>query len=202
MSKYPFTTKPQDITTLLQKLPELPVPSDKIDVAYFKSLGFTASSSNHLLGILKALGFLNEQDEASPVWQAYVEKEQRGLVLASAIKHAYSQLFDLVFCPYLESDENLMEFFEKEEPKTTDRDMSFILETFRRLSELADFQDLMCDDEQPASGPPEVAETAPAVKVNPNLQLNIQIHIDPNTSEEKIEAIFKNMKKYLLDKEH
>jgi hypothetical protein len=40
----------------------------------------------------------------------------------------------------------------------------------------------------------------PEVKINPNLQLNIQIHIDPATSDQKIETIFKNMRKYLLEK--
>ena len=32
------------------------------------------------------------------------------------------------------------------------------------------------------------------------MQLTIQIHIDPQTSDEKIEVIFKNMQKYLLKK--
>lgn len=35
------------------------------------------------------------------------------------------------------------------------------------------------------------------VVASPKLQLNIEIHISPETSEEKIEAIFKNMRKYL-----
>jgi hypothetical protein len=99
-----------------------------------------------------------------------------------------------------ESDENLIDYFKKEEPTTTLKDMGLILETFRRLSDLADFQDLMCVEESVGYTPPTTEEVVPEVKVNPNLQLNIQIHIDPNTPEEKIEAIFKNMQKYLLGK--
>lgn len=36
------------------------------------------------------------------------------------------------------------------------------------------------------------------VRLAPGLQLNIEIHIGPDTSEDKIEAIFRNMRKYLL----
>jgi hypothetical protein len=41
----------------------------------------------------------------------------------------------------------------------------------------------------------------PVVDVVPKLQLNIEIHIAADTPEEKIETIFKNMKKYLLTNE-
>jgi hypothetical protein len=34
--------------------------------------------------------------------------------------------------------------------------------------------------------------------ISPRLQLNIEIHIAPDTSDDKIEVIFKNMRKYLL----
>ena len=41
--------------------------------------------------------------------------------------------------------------------------------------------------------------SAPAkATISPGLQLNIEIHISADTPEEKIEVIFKNMKKYLL----
>jgi hypothetical protein len=41
----------------------------------------------------------------------------------------------------------------------------------------------------------------PAVDVTPKLQLNIEIHIAADTPDEKIETIFRNMKKYLLTNE-
>jgi hypothetical protein len=40
----------------------------------------------------------------------------------------------------------------------------------------------------------------PTVDVSPKLQLNIEIHIAAETPDDKIEIIFKNMKKYLLSK--
>ena len=64
-----------------------------------------------------------------------------------------------------------------------------------------------------AAPPPERAKSAPAgkpqeehperraVEIEPSLQLNIAIHIAPDTPEDKIEVIFRNMKKYLLPNE-
>jgi hypothetical protein len=200
MIKFPYTTRPEDVVPFLQKITGIEAPTGKVGAAYIDTLGFSRSSGRHLLKILKNLGFLNEQHEASSVWLAYAADEKRGSVLASALKRAYEQLFETVFCPYLESDENLLDYFKVEEPQATTEEISLTLETFHRLCDLADFQDLMCVEEPDIVTPPTSEDIVPEVKVNPNLQLNIQIHIDPNTSEEKIEAIFRNMQKYLLGK--
>lgn len=200
MTKYPFTNKPADILKLLQLLPTIDVPAGKIDERYIKSLGFSPASGKHLFNILKNLGFIDDKDEPSVLWIDYAKNDQRGLILASAVKKAYSGLFSLVICPYLEGDEMLLDFFKHAE-KASDRDTALMLETFRVLSELGDFQDLMCD--LTSNGTPAAKEEprSPEVKVNPSLQLNIQIHIDPDTPDEKIETIFKNMRKYLIDKQ-
>jgi len=42
----------------------------------------------------------------------------------------------------------------------------------------------------------------PAVRVVPNLQLNIEIHITADTPDDKIKTIFRNMKEYLLTDEY
>ncbi len=146
------------------------------------------------------LGFINDKDTASAIWKEYAAREQRGLILASAIKNAYAELFEVIFCPYLEDDQVILDFL-KSRVKASNRDMILMVQTFRYLSESADFQDIMCEV-GPNESPKPVSEekNMPKIKVNPNLQLNIQIHIDPATSDEKIEVIFKNMRKYLLGK--
>ena len=199
-AEMPYTNRPEDIPRLLQKLSTVKVPAGRVDSAYLKELGFSAASSKHLLNILKMLGFLDENDKPSASWLAYVADERRGQVLASAVKKAYAGLFQSSFCPYLEGDEEILDYL-KQNVKASDRDMLLMVQTFRNLSEPADFQDLLpeaeCDRPVPS---PKGAEPESRVKVNPNLQLNIQIHIDPDTPEEKIEVIFKNLRKYLLGK--
>ncbi len=197
----PYTNRPEDIPGLLQKLTTVKVPAGRVESAYLKELGFSAASSKHLLNILKMLGFLDQNDRPSATWMAYVADERRGLVLASAVKKAYAGLFQSSFCPYLEGDEEILDYL-KQNVKASDREMLLMVQTFRNLSEPADFQDLLreAECEQPVSSL-KGGEPESRVKVNPNLQLNVQIHIDPDTPEEKIEAIFKNLRRYLLGKE-
>jgi hypothetical protein len=193
----PYTNKPEDVAKLLELLPAVKVPPDKVNPGYIKSLGFTASSSGHLFNILKKLGFVDETDKPTADWLAYAADEKRGLVLAAAIRRAYEDLFNSTLCPYLEDNDTLLEYLERS-VKASQKEMVLMIETFRNLTGPADFQDILCQDGKVT--PAEEGKSGPDIKVNPNLQLNIQVHIDPNTPDEKIEAIFRNMRKYLLGK--
>jgi hypothetical protein len=200
--EFPFTPKPEDIPKLLNILPSIEIPLDKADSNLIKSLGFSASSSNYLYGILKMLGFVDGSDNATDVWKKFREDEQRGRLLASQIKKTYSGLFEKLMSPYLEDDDTLYLFF-KQKTKSSAKELTLILDTFRILCDFADFQDIMDDsgcDSIPVPNKEETKELQ--VKVDPNLQLNLQVHIDPNTPDDKIEIIFKNMRKYLLGKEN
>jgi hypothetical protein len=202
---FPYTPKPDDLVKLMTLLPTIEVPEAKADSLFVKSLGFTIASSKHLYNILKLLGFIDASDRATEVWKDYRTNEQRGRVLAARIKQAYFELFEKIFCPYLEDDSALYDFF-KNRVKATPRELNMLIEAFRILSEYADFQDVMEDSGfnglltsknlQAAENMKELK-----VKVDPNLQVNIQVLIDPNTSDEKIETIFKNMRKFLLGKD-
>ena len=96
------------------------------------------------MDILKKLGFVDGNEEVSITWKQYVTSDQRGLVLASAIKNAYAELFELVFCPYLEGDDVILDFL-KTRVKASFRDITLMVQTFRVLCESADFQDIMCE---------------------------------------------------------
>jgi hypothetical protein len=196
----PCTTKPEDLTRILQMLPTVEVPTDKVQAKYLKSLGFTVSSGNQLIKVLKMLGFIDQEDRPSAVWLAYVADEKRASILARAIKQAYEDMFNVMLSPYLEGDEMLADYLESN-VKATNKELDNLVYTFRALCDLADFQDILCEEGSPEVEQLPTPENLPDVKVNPNLQLNIQVHIDPSTPDDKIETIFKNMRRYLLGKE-
>jgi hypothetical protein len=196
--EFPYTPKPEDLTKLLNQLPDIEVPASKADSAFFKTLGFTASSSKYLINILKLIGFIDDSNNASEVWKHYRTDEQRNRLFAFRIKQAYLELFQKVMCPYLEEDDALYDYF-RNRTKSSPKVIFAMVETFHILNNFADYQDLM-DDSGSNDLLPADTETKkkPQIKVNPNPQWNIQVHIDPNTPDEKIETIFKNMRKYLL----
>jgi hypothetical protein len=196
----PFTTKPEDVVKLLKLIPTLEVPAHSANIAYLKTLGFSQSSSAHLVDILQKLGFVSADEEPSDIWKEYALGEGRGQILAAAGKAVYPNLFAKVFCPYLEPDDDVIDYLRPKDEKVSTRDLNFMLDTFRALCELADFQNVMGVEEPAKKALSTTGNLAP-VKVNPNLQLNIQIHIDPNTPDAKIDVIFKSMRKYLMEKE-
>jgi hypothetical protein len=199
---FPYTNKPEDLTRLLTMLGTIEAPEGNADIKFIKTLGFSASSSKHLSDILKSLGFIDDSDNATDIWKAYQTSEEKGKVIAQQIARAYAELFDHVMCPYLEGDDSLVEFF-KNTSKASEKELVMMLETFRILNDFADYSDLLDEKEYNGLLPStKMEEKVPQVKVDPNLQLNIQVLIDPNTSDEKIETIFKNMRKYLLGKEN
>jgi hypothetical protein len=198
---FPYTSKPEDLTSLLTKLQTVETPLGKADIKFIKSLGFSASSGKYLSGILKSLGFIDDSDNATDIWKAYRTSEEKGKIFARQVAQVYAELFDHVMCPYLEGDDSIVDFF-KNTSKASEKELVLMLETFRILNDFADYSDLL--DEKEYNGllsPTKAEEKVPKVKVDPNLQLNIQVLIDPNTPDEKIETIFKNMRKYLLGKE-
>jgi hypothetical protein len=132
------------------------------------------------------------------LWRSYVQDENRGLILAKSIKNAYHDLFTFTVCPYLENDQEIFDMFKRASGSSA-RELTLMLQTFRALSDLADFQELL-DPNAPVGPSAAPAADEISVKTNPNLQLNIQIHIDPSTPDEKIDTIFRSLRKHLLGK--
>jgi hypothetical protein len=199
----PFTNKAEDILKLLRHLPESGSPQSRIDAAWLKKQGISASSATYLLDILKKLRFLDEKQKPTSIWKAYVTSNERSKVLADAVSAAYAGLFKSMICPYLCDDEILLDYL-RLNVDATPREIEYCLETFRALCEMADFQDVLTEYDSVEPAMPvqlPIASPMPQIKVDPNIQMNIQIHIDPSTSDEKIETIFKNLRKYLLDKD-
>jgi len=196
MTIYPSAARPEDLDKLLKMLPSSPVPAGKVSTGYFKDLGFSLSSGKSLLNVLKVIGFINDSDKAAELWKSYAGDEKRASILAQTIKNTYSGLFSVTVCPYLESDEEIYDLIKKDSGATAKAALQMLV-TFHVLCELADFQDLL-SPEQASEPLPLPNKGDIEIKINPNLQLNIQIHIDPQTPDEKIEAIFRNMRKYLL----
>jgi len=204
--KWPSISKPGDLLKFLENMPGQNVPEGPVEAAAIKRMGYSAASSNSLAGILKFLGFAGEDGHPAALWSEFVASEDRAGLLAKVISRAYAGLFKDVMYPYLADDEIVLEYINAY-VEATPKEMEQGLATFRALCSLADFQDVP-EEYESVENFKEVQPSIedyipdfPSVTVDPNVQMNIQIHIDANTPDEKIETIFKAMRKYLLAKE-
>jgi hypothetical protein len=196
MASYPYTPNPNNVKELFEKIQTIGIPKVKINVPFLKSLGFKSSYDTYLPSVLKFLGFIAGDGSPSSIWQSYGVKTQARRVMASAVKTAYHDLFSVFNEANTKDNKSLADFF-KGQTGESDKNVGHMVQTFKVLCELSDFGATKPqENESVPSGSPE--GSTPKIRVLPGLQLNIEIHIAADTSDDKIEAIFKNMKQYLL----
>jgi len=119
--------------------------------------------------------------------------------LAEGIRNAYPELFKAFPDPQSLPKTELEGYFKQQTGKAGSV-LTKMLSTFLTLCSHADFAGAGVALEEPPKYRRGEAEEG-RVKVEPKIQLNIEIHIAPDTPDDKIEGIFKNMKQYLLPNE-
>lgn len=201
MQIFPYMTNPAKIKLFLEHVQTAKRPP-KVSRSYLESAGFKSKNDRPLITVMKFLGFLDSSGVPTNIWQHYRDPKRSKSVLAEAIRTGYSDLFGMYEDAFGKDDGTLQSYFSSKTDvgKST---VNYIVLTFKALCKLADFEAVPAKVpvSKPIVTPPSGREVAPEVTVAPRLQLNIEIHIAADTSDDKIETIFKNMKKYLLTNE-
>jgi hypothetical protein len=149
--------------------------------------------------LLKDMEFLNSSGAPTELYAKYQNPPVAKQVLAKGIRNAYTELFKAY--PNAQSLLKMeLEGYFRQQTGKAGSVLSKILSTFQALCSHADFAGVDVAPQEPPKYRREEAEEG-RVKVEPKIQLNIEIHIAPDTPDDKIEKIFKNMKQYLLPNE-
>lgn len=168
-----------------------------------KDWGFTSSNDRAALPLLKELGFLTPDGKPTPRYHEYRNHSRSKIVMAQAIRDAYSDLFLIKEHP-TKSDREAIEGKFKSFHNVSDNVAGLMAKTFFTLLDLSD----MTAQSSPAHLPPAPPEDkkndpppAPAVKqlATTGLHYNIQIHLPPTKDVEVYNAIFKSIKEHLLN---
>jgi hypothetical protein len=89
---YLVTTK--NLSGFLSALQSAKAP-ERLTNKFLKQLDFTSSNDSLFIGLLKALGFLDEAGVPTSRYFNYLDQGQAGAVLAEGIRDAYEDLFAL-----------------------------------------------------------------------------------------------------------
>lgn len=93
MPGMPHTTVPTSIPVALMAVQGATVPG-KVTGAFLESNGVPAGEGNHLVGLLRALGFVDGAGRPTLTWNRYRRPDQSAVVLATAVRAAYAPLFE------------------------------------------------------------------------------------------------------------
>lgn len=195
-----YVYAPAQITKLLNKVQTTGRP-ETLNFPYVRDTWLLKNKQyGAAIQILKDMQFIDSSGKPTELYAEYQNAKIAKQALAKGIKNAYPALFKAFPNAQSLSGADLEGYFKQQTGKAGSV-LNKIVSTFRTLCNLADFAAVGVIKEEPA---PEYALEGGEerrVKFESKIQLNIEIHIAPDTPDDKIETIFKNMKNYLLSYE-
>lgn len=190
------------ITKLLEKVQNTGRP-DRLNFPYVRDTWLLKNAQYmSVLDILEDMGFIDSSGIPTSSYAQYQNPPKAKQALAQGIKKAYPELFKAYPNAYSLSKSDLEGYFKQQTGKAGSV-LEKMISTFKTLCSLADFSAV---EAVPVEGLPEygyegLEKEQIGVRVRPSVYINIEVHISPEMTDEKIETIFKNMKRYLLTNE-
>jgi hypothetical protein len=204
MVDYAYTTVTGKIKQLLGKVRTVGVPP-KVTVAWLKTIGFTSSNDASLIGVLKFIGFIDGSNIPTSLWNTYRGANYRS-VLGGAIRSGYADLFAVYPDANTRSTTDLSHVFSTSSSGGA-QVISKTVATFKALVEEAEFSNSseLTESTMPAgplhTPPAQSAHKPSPAQGRPEVHIDIQIHISPESSPQQIDTIFQSMAKHLYGRE-
>lgn len=175
---------------------------------FLEDLGFKSSSDRLFIGMLKALGLLDEGGTPTTRYYDFLDQSQSKKVIAAGLQEAYEDLFNI-----RKDAQNMTNEEVKNKLKTLtqgqkgDAVIEKMATTFRAFANYADWTKIDTPSYSTTDGDGQIGEAAvdciPAdvtSKGNKSFELcySIQIHLPETTNMAVYDAIFSSLKRHLL----
>jgi hypothetical protein len=187
---------------------------ERFTTKFLKDLDFASSNDRLYIGILKGIGFLDENGVPTQRYYAFLDHSQSRRVLAEAIRSAYDDLFGLNrSAQTMTADEVKGKFRSLTQGQKSENVINLMANTFETLCGLADWseseREVSTGAEQPVPStqePPKAAEVKPPSEQVPtpaprsrhlDLVYNIQIILPESRDEAVYDAIFTSLRRHL-----
>lgn len=205
--RYPYSTTTGSITKILEKIQTVGQPS-KVDSKWFSSIGFKTASEHRMSGVLKFIGFVEDNGTPTGLWTQFRSTKTGKCVLGKALKKSYRELYDIYPNAHELGKNELTDFF-KTKTVAGNQALKHTVNTFQNMASYAVFNDndsstlTDTNNELNAVTPNEIDPNPLTRKMNSTgsgvvINLNIQLTV-PETLDEKVyEKFFEAMKRHLL----
>lgn len=198
------------LTKFLDEIRTAGVP-ERVTFEFLKTLGFKSSNDRPIIGVLKAIGFLDANGTPTDAYRSFRDPNGGPRVLARALRSAYSDLY-LANTKAHELPLDKLKGIIATKTSKGDVVVKLIASTFKTLAKSADFSETASESEEKPAKATDQAKSTDDVghKPPPHRQLlgqaasaagfhyNIQIHLPTTTDITVYNAIFKSLKEHLL----
>lgn len=89
-----YLTSAKNLEGILSAIQQAKAP-ERFTVRFLESLGFKSNNDRLFLGVLKSIGFLDDQGKPTDRYFAFLDQTQSKKVLAQAVEEAYADLFEV-----------------------------------------------------------------------------------------------------------
>jgi hypothetical protein len=206
MAEYPYLPNTAQFKKLVKRIPSVGVP-DKVTTKWLESQGFKSKNDRPIIGILNTLGFLDAGHGPTQRWKDYRDRGKAGIVMATALRETYAELFSMYPDAHRKDDEALLNFF-RANTDVGAKVHSLMVRMFKQLVELAEFND-GAEQVQEHRQAPEASSSGPELQQVRSdsknhgfaLNLNMELHL-PATDDAKVyDELFAALKKHILNPE-
>jgi hypothetical protein len=200
-----YLTVTGNLSSILNALRNAQAP-EKFTNRFLENLGFRSTNDRLIIGVLKALGFVDESGVPQQRYFDYLDESQSKRVLAQGIQEAYSDLFRVNNRAYeLPQQEIKNKLKTLTQGTKSDAVLNKMTTTFVALCKQADFKAAAPVPEvrKPVSPQEHATKAAPSGThegASKPLNLAYQINIElPTTRDQAVyDAIFRSLKEHLL----
>ena len=181
---------------------------ERFTIKFLEDLGYKSNADRLIVGVLKAIGLLNDTGEPTQRYFVFLDQTQSKKVVAIGIQEAYEDLFNLN-----KNAQNLSQEEVKNKLKTLtqgqkgDQVIEKMAKTFKTLCDYADWTDISAQKVKIPEVIPTQNDNPPPKEEGHNnhaqtgsigLHYNIQIHLPETTNMAVYDAIFQSLKKHLF----
>lgn len=189
-------------------------PPDRFTYKFLENLGFSSSNDRLLIGVLKEIGFLDQDGVPQDRYYRFLDRDESARVLAEGLKDSYSDLFAVNTAAHelsaAEAENKLRTLYAGNK---TDLIIKRVAKTLEALAEIADFSEptipkSSTKSPKPDSGAgenPKVEETKTDAKppnARPRISVEgLQYHINlilPESRDQAVyDALFRSLREHL-----
>lgn len=199
--KFPYTTKPASLRRLLKEIPTKPRPP-KFDQSLIKSWGFADNNDMTMLRVLKAVDFLNDRNEPTEKYTAFMNVGEGGKALGPEVRRVYAPFFQASHAPYNESNERLKNLFNIHSGGSNST-IENQIQTFKALCENAIFEGEIINHSTANRAGDSTHLTSDNTNGTTNsaptaVHINLHIHLPENKTRREYEDIIEDIGRYIF----
>lgn len=204
-----YLTSTKNLESIFNSIINARAP-ERFTTKFLEDLGFKSSSDRLIIGMLKALGLLDDGGQPTNRYYEFLDQSQSKKIIAQGIQEAYEDLFNLnKDAQNMPNDDIKNKLKTLTQGQKGDHVIEKMATTFRALCNYADWsQNQVNINTNVLNKEIESLEEKTNIVRNDtnaensisqmNLHYNIQIHLPETTNMAVYDAIFQSLKKHIL----